>query len=132
MIKPLIDMFSKTIKTAKELVLKTSILCIVINAITCNQSLSIIIPGKFLSKEYENKKLRREDLARTIADSGVVTVPLLPWNVNALAIVTILGVSTMSYLPYAFLCYLLPIMTVAYGFFAKIPSNNLQQNIHIE
>ncbi|WP_350343903.1 Na+/H+ antiporter NhaC family protein [Proteinivorax tanatarense] len=114
MIKPLIDIFSKKIKDAKELVFKTSVLCIGINAITCNQSLSIIIPGKFLKEQYQEKGLTKNELARTIADSGVVTVALLPWNVNALAIVAILGVNTLDYAPYALIPYLLPIATVIY------------------
>ncbi|WP_353893494.1 Na+/H+ antiporter NhaC family protein [Proteinivorax hydrogeniformans] len=130
MIEPLIDIFVKKIKTARELVLKTSVLCVIINAITCNQSLSIIIPGKFLKTEYQKKGLSKNHLSRTIADSGVVTVPLLPWNVNALAIVAILGVGTLSYTPYALLCYLLPIVTVAYGYLKPV-NNQIRNNAHL-
>lgn len=49
-IDPLIENFTKNIKSAKNLIHKTSILCISITTITCNQSLSIIIPGHYLKR----------------------------------------------------------------------------------
>lgn len=127
MIKPLIEEFEGRIKSGRDLIFKTSLLCILINTVTCNQSLSIIIPGRFLKSTYQKHHLRKEDLVRTIADSSVVTVPLIPWNVNAVAIVSILGVSTVSYLPFSFLSLGLPVITVLYGYGMKIRERSYEK-----
>ncbi len=122
-IDPLINNFTKKIKNARDLIHKTSLLCISITTITCNQSLAIIISGHYLKTIYDDFNLSRNTLARTISDVGVVIVPLIPWNVNALFVVSITGVSTLEYLPYAFLCYIPVVMTFIYPFFIKNRAN---------
>lgn len=116
-IKPLIQKFSEMVKRPSQLIGKTSLLAFSINVVTCNQSLAIIIPGRFLTGTFEEKGLTRLNLSRTLGDTSVVTVPLIPWNVNAIAIVSIIGISTINYLPYAFLCLLLPFYNILYEFF---------------
>jgi len=90
---------------------------------TCNQSLAIIVPSRFLKEEYNKRGIPTKKLGRTIADSGVVTVSLVPWNVNAIAITSILGVSTLKYFPYALLCFLLPIATILWGYWESRKEN---------
>ncbi len=118
LLQPFINDFIKGIKSSGQLVMKTSLISFMIAAVTCNQSLAIIMPGRFLKGEYEKRDIPSTALARAIADSGVVTVALIPWNVNAVAIASILKLQTLQYLPYALLCYLLPLATVAYGYIA--------------
>jgi len=118
-IKPLIQRFSKMVRRPSQLIGKTSLLAFSINLVTCNQSLAIIIPGRFLTGTFEEKGLTRLNLSRTLGDTSVVTVPLIPWNVNAIAIVSIIGISTINYLPYAFLCLLLPFYNIIYEYFRQ-------------
>lgn len=118
-IKPLIQSFSNMVKTPGQLTAKTSLLAFCINLVTCNQSLAIIIPGRFLTETFEEKGLTKLNLSRTLGDTGVVTVPLIPWNVNAIAIVSIIGISTFRYLPFAFLCLLLPFYNITHEFFQQ-------------
>ena len=116
LLQPFIDSFIKGIRSTGELIMKTAFLSFIVAVVTCNQSLAIIMPGRFLKKEYDNRKIANTVLARTIADSGVVTVPLIPWNVNAVAITSILRVETLQYIPFAALCYLLPVITIIFGY----------------
>ncbi|MBM7615657.1 Na+/H+ antiporter NhaC family protein [Alkaliphilus hydrothermalis] len=116
MLQPLMDRYLKGIKNTGHLIYKTTLLSLLMVVATCNQSLAIIIPSRFLKDEYNRRRISTKKLGRTIADSGVVTVSLVPWNVNAIAITSILGVSTIKYFPYALLCFLLPISTVLWGY----------------
>ncbi len=116
LLQPFINDFIKGIKSSGQLIMKTSLISFVVAAVTCNQSLAIIMPGRFLKGEYEKRGIPNTTLARAIADSGVVTVALIPWNVNAVAIASILKLQTLQYLPFALLCYLLPLATVVYGY----------------
>ena len=116
LLQPFIDSFIKGINKSGELIAKTAFLSFIVAVVTCNQSLAIIMPGRFLKAEYEKRSLVNTRLARAIADSGVVTVPLIPWNVNAVAIASILKVQAFQYIPFAALCYLLPIATIIFGY----------------
>lgn len=94
--------------------LKTALLRIVVCAITCSQALTTIIPGQYLKKVYSNFSVSKNTLARTISDAGIIIVALIPWNINAILVSSVTKVSTLEYLPYAFFCYLLPLLTFIY------------------
>ncbi|WP_432667524.1 Na+/H+ antiporter NhaC family protein [Wukongibacter baidiensis] len=119
MIAPLIESFSNSIKSVRNLIHKTAILCIAVCAITCSQALTTIIPGQYLKKVYGEFNLSKNTLARTISDAGIVIVPLIPWNINAILVSSIMKVPTSEYLPYSFLCYMLPMLTFVYPMFRK-------------
>lgn len=116
MIEPLIHQFVTKIKGIGSLILHTAFLSFMIAVVTCNQTLAVIIPGKFLQKTYEKNQISRSTLARTIADSGIVLVPLIPWNVNGVMITAMFGISVLQFSPYALLPYLLPAFTILYGY----------------
>lgn len=115
MIKPIIKNFIKNIQTVPVLIYKTCVLGILINIITLNQTLSIIIPGKSMDSSFNKLGVSKNTLARTIGDSGTVVAPLIPWNINGLVISVALGTSVIKYAPFAILCYLFPIITIVFG-----------------
>lgn len=49
---------------------------------------------------------------RTISDTGIIIVPIIPWNFNSIIIRLVTGVSCLSYAPYAVLCFFFPIITI--------------------
>ncbi|MCT4620687.1 MAG: hypothetical protein N4A62_15035 [Marinisporobacter sp.] len=120
MIAPLIEKSIATVKNIGDLILRTSLLCFVIDMITCNQTLSVIIPGKFLQPIFEKKGISKNTLARTISDTGIIMVPLIPWNVNAIVISAIFNVPVLQFAPFSILCYLLPVITIIYGYLGFI------------
>lgn len=48
-------------------------------------------------------------------DAGTVINPLVPWSVCGLFISTMLDVSVLEYLPFAFFCLVSPILTILFG-----------------
>lgn len=96
-------------------IVKTGLLSIAFMVITCDQTAAILIPAKFAKERFDNTGLGREVLARTISDTGTILAPILPWNVNALIIYGITGISALSYGPYAVLCFISPIITFLIG-----------------
>ncbi|SDJ95883.1 Na+/H+ antiporter NhaC family protein [Natronincola ferrireducens] len=107
-------------KSRSKLIFKTGVISSILTATTCDQAVGIIIPSRFLKDKYQELGLNNRILARTISDTGTVIAPLIPWNVNALIIGMISGVSITSYIPYAVLCYLFPIVTMIVGSEFKI------------
>ncbi len=110
LLNPIIYKLTKHIHNGYDLLLKCGILSIALNTITCNQTIGIIIPAKFMKDNFDKIKLNNEYLAHCISDTGNITVPLIPWNVNSIVASTLLGISSIQFIPYAFLCYFIPII----------------------
>jgi len=55
-------------------------------------------------------------LSRAAEDAGTLTSALIPWNTCGAFQSSVLGVPTLEYLPYAFLNYLNPIVSVAMSY----------------
>ena len=77
--------------------------------------MAIVIPGKMFSSSFRKQRLRPELLSRTLEDAGTVTSVLIPWNTCGATQASILGVSTALYAPYAFFCYISPLMTLLFA-----------------
>ncbi len=117
MINPVIKKITEKAMTKASLIFRTAALSCFFSIVTCDQVVGIILLGKLLREKYEKLGIERVKLARTMADSGTPIAPLIPWNVNAIFIVAIAGIPASQYAPYAVLCYILPVMTVIFGFF---------------
>lgn len=83
-----------------------------LNACTADQYLSIIIGGNMYRNVYERYGLQPRLLSRTLEDSVSVTSVLIPWNSCGVTQSTVLGVSTLTYLPFCIFNVLSPIMSI--------------------
>ena len=68
------------------------------------------------SNFYKERGLASENLSRTLEDSGTVTSVLIPWNTCGAYHSSVLGVSTLTYLPYCFFNIISPFMTVLFAY----------------
>lgn len=94
----------------------TACTCIFFNLTASDQYLSIVVPGRMYADTFKEKGLAPENLSRTLEDSGTVTSVLIPWNTCGATQSAILGVATLSYLPYCFFNIISPLMTITYGY----------------
>ena len=125
LLKRISDPIIKHAKSTGSLIATTSGTCIFFNLTTADQYLSIVVPGKMFEKSFKNKGLATENLSRTLEDSGTVTSVLIPWNTCGAAQSAVLGVATLTYLPFCFFNLISPIMTIAYGYLnIKIKKTN--------
>lgn len=111
----------KVVHNTGSLVAATVGTCIFFNLTASDQYLSIVVPGRMFSKTYKDMDLKPEVLSRTLEDSGTVTSVLIPWNTCGATQSSILGVATLSYVPYAFFNLISPLMSMFMaGFNIKI------------
>ena len=66
--------------------------------------------------EFARRGLAPQALSTAVENSGTVTSVLVPWNSCGAYIAGVLGVATVEYLPYAFFCFLSPILAVIFGY----------------
>lgn len=106
----------KFVKSTGSLVASTAVSCIFFNITASDQYISIVVPGRMFAKTYKEKGYKPELLSRTLEDAGTVTSVLIPWNTGGATQARVLGVSTMTYLPYCFFNIISPMMTVFYAY----------------
>ena len=107
--------FMKMATNTASLVATTTGTCVFFNLTASDQYLSIIVPGKMFSESYKKNGLAPENLSRTLEDSGTVTSVLIPWNTCGATQASVLGVSTLTYLPFCFFNIISPFMTMMYA-----------------
>ena len=106
----------KLVKTDGSLITSTAASCIFFNITASDQYISIVVPGEMYHDAFEDRGLKPEVLSRTLEDAGTVTSVLVPWNTGGATQARVLGVPTLSYLPYAFFNLISPLMTVFFAY----------------
>lgn len=99
-----------------SLIATTAGTCAFFNITASDQYLAIVVPGRMFAKAYRDRGLAPENLSRALEDSGTVTSVLVPWNTCGYVQSTVLGVATLTYLPYCFFNLISPVMTILVGY----------------
>lgn len=114
-LKVIADRILLVAKTNGSLVISTVLTGIGSNLILCDQYMSIVMSARSYAQAYRERGLAPENLSRAVEDSATVTANLVPWNSGGAYQAATLGVATIAYLPFAFFCWLSPIVTIIFG-----------------
>ena len=85
---------------------------LLLNATVADQYICILLSGNVFRNIYEKRNLESRLLSRTTEDAVTVTSVLVPWNSCGMTQSTVLGVSTLTYLPYCFFNLISPFMSI--------------------
>lgn len=107
--------FRRLMNTRLGLVCATVFNGIAMNLMTGDQYISIILSGNMFKDEYMQQGYESRLLSRSTEDSATVVSVLIPWNTCGMAQSTVLGVATLTYLPYTFFCLLSPLMSILHA-----------------
>ncbi|MGL4402848.1 MAG: Na+/H+ antiporter NhaC [Fusobacteriaceae bacterium] len=102
--------------TTGRLIFATLMTPIFVNTVAGDQYLSIVITGRMYKSTFEERGLAPKNLSRCLEDSGTITSALIPWNTCGATMIGALGVAPWAYVPYCFLNYLCPLISMIYGF----------------
>ena len=105
----------KVAKGTGGLVLATELSCLIVNAVCCDQYLSLVLPGRMFKEAFEDRKLAPKNLSRCLEDCGTLTSNFFPWNTCGATMRQFLGVNS-AYVPYAVLNWVNPIVSVIFGY----------------
>ena len=105
MLEIVLNSILKKVNGTLGIILSTIASCFTVAFITGSSYLSILIPGELFKQAYMKQGLQAKNLSRTLADSGTVIVPLIPWSAAGAYMASTLGVPTIEYLPWAILNY---------------------------
>ena len=82
------------------------------NVLMPDQYPAIALSCKMYGEAFARRNVSGSVWSNIVNSSAGITSVLVPWNTCSIYMVTILGVSCLEYLPYAFFCYLYPIIVV--------------------
>ncbi|HCB46905.1 MAG: Na+/H+ antiporter NhaC [Algoriphagus sp.] len=116
MLRVLAEAVIQKVHRVGSLIASTAATCVFFNITTSDQYLAILVPGRMYADVYKKRKLKPENLSRTLEDSATVTSVLVPWNTCGATQASVLGVATLVYAPYCFFNIISPFMTILYGY----------------
>ena len=117
MLSALTRLFAKFVYRTASVVASTLATGVFANLLTADQYISIIITGETFRELYKKRGLEARLLSRSVEDTATVTSVLVPWNSCGMTQSTVLGVATLTYLPYCLFNLISPMMSL---FFAII------------
>ena len=79
--------------------------------------ISIIVTSQLFKVKYAEMKLEKYMLSRTVEESTTIICPIIPWTSTGAFYFGALGVPVLDYLPFAFLNYLNPIVSLIFTYF---------------
>lgn len=111
-LEAIVKKFLYRVQSVVGLVISTILTCFFTNATMPEQYISIVVPGRMFKNEYKDRKIEPRLLSSTLESGGTVTSAMIPWNTCGTYMSTVLGVSTVHYLPFLFFNLLMPIVQV--------------------
>ena len=94
------------------LVATTTCTGLFLNLTTGDQFISIVLTADMYREAYRQQGYESRLLSRTTEDVATVTSVLVPWNTCGMTQAAVLGVPTLTYLPYCFFNIISPLMTL--------------------
>jgi NhaC family Na+:H+ antiporter len=99
-----------------DLIATTLASSILVNLLTGEQYVSLILPGQIWRDEYKQRGLARVNLSRCLEDAGTLSSPLVPWSSCGAYIYGVLGLTSFAYIPFCFFNIINPILSAIYGY----------------
>lgn len=112
MVRGITQMFVRMIRGRVSLVTSTVCSGLMLNLAVADQYICVLLTGNMFKKIYDRQQYERRLLSRTTEDSVTVTSVLVPWNTCGMTQSTVLGVPTLTYLPYCFFNLISPLMSI--------------------
>jgi NhaC family Na+:H+ antiporter len=112
MIESITQVVVRFVRNRISLVTSTVGTGIFLNITTGDQYISIVLNADIYKEVYRKQGFESRLLSRSCEDSATVTSVLIPWNTCGMTQSTVLGVPTLTYLPYCFFNLISPLMSI--------------------
>ena len=114
MLEPIFHYITEKYKSPRGIMLMAwcaTLLCILVIA---DNNFAFVMVATLFGSAFQKDNLTSQNLSRILEDVGTLGSALVPWNVGAQFAAGVLGVSTLAYMPYAFLNWMTPILSLAF------------------
>jgi len=130
MIESITGMLQRMMKGRISTVTATVASGLTFNICTADQYIAIVLNGEMFRDVYRRNGFESRLLSRTTEDAVTVTSVLIPWSSCGMTQATVLGISTLTYLPYCIFNIVSPMMSIlvavtGYKIFRKLPEKEV-------
>ncbi|WJE16224.1 Na+/H+ antiporter NhaC [Halobacillus sp. ACCC02827] len=115
----IMNTFVDKIKNAGSLSVSTIFTGLFTNIFGCAMYVSLILTPKLMESSYDRLHIDRRVLSRNTEVGGTMTSGMVPWSDNGIFMAGILGVSTLSYLPFMWMSFVSIALVIIYGYTGK-------------
>lgn len=112
------------VKNQYDILLSTMGVSFLLNLMTADQYLSLVIPARAFRTLASEKQIPEKDISRALEDSGTITSPMIPWNSCGAFMASSLGVPVIGFLPFLFFNLIHVMLTVSVLFYKKITAKS--------
>ena len=112
MVRGITQLFVRMIRGRTSLVSATACSGLMLNLAVADQYICVLLTGNMFKRIYDRQGYERRLLSRTTEDSVTVTSVLVPWNTCGMTQSTVLGVPTLTYLPYCIFNLVSPLVSI--------------------
>ncbi len=116
MIQRVIEPVIQLARSASSLIVASVLTVFGLNVLAADSYVAIVLTAQMYRGAYISKKLKPATLSTAIADGGAIASPIIPWNVHGAFVGGALGMSALAYAPFALLCLLQPLTTMAMAY----------------
>ena len=106
----------KQMKKVSSLVATTLASTLITNLFTSNQYATSFIIGEAFKDKYDELKVDRKVLSRSLEDAGTMMENLFPWTPSGIFMAASLGVSSLDYAPWQFLSLINIVIAFCFAF----------------
>ncbi|CAB3810123.1 Na+/H+ antiporter NhaC [Paraburkholderia fynbosensis] len=104
------------VKSAGALVASLVAAIVATNVVTADQYIAVVLPARMFKTAFARRGFEPVVLSRAVGDAATPTGALIPWNSCGAYMAATLGVSTLSYAPFAVFCFASPLLTIAIAY----------------
>ena len=112
MLGSITTLFQRMMKGRTSTVTATVASGLTFNICTADQYIAILLNGEMFKDVYRKNGYENRLLGRTTEDAVTVTSVLIPWSSCGMTQATVLGVATLTYLPYCIFNIVSPFMSI--------------------
>ncbi|MDO8907848.1 MAG: Na+/H+ antiporter NhaC [Pseudohongiella sp.] len=116
-LKALLEGFISRVRSTLGLIASTITASLAGNMAMGEAYISIILNCQLFQRAYDNKKIDRAVLSRSVEEGSTMTTALIPWTTAGAFYSATLGVPVLDYLPYAFFNYMNPLISISMAAF---------------
>lgn len=114
LLKPIFSYITEHFKSPRGIMTAAWIATLLCILVIADNNFAFVMVGTLFSGIFKDYQLKSRNLSRILEDVGTLGSALVPWNVGAQFAAGVLGVATLEYLPYAFLNWITPIISLIF------------------
>ena len=114
LLTPILDAIKNRTNSTRGIMVAAWIATLLCIVVIPDNNFAFVMIGTLFAPLFKTYQLHTRNLSRVLEDVGTLGSALIPHNVGAQFAAGVLGVSTLAYLPYAFLNWLTPIISLIF------------------